>query len=457
MKKNIIFLLIVMAISVFSNDKNFTMGSYGRIGIASNLDGGAGKVTKIVSNSSRLEELPYQEIYFKYDFTSDLSKKDGIKTSLNFAMAFNENSFHYTGKFAMNTAIRNLYLNVDDILIKKLNIWVGSRMYRGDDIYLLDFWPLDNLNTVGAGIGYSFSSTQLKFHLGANRLDQGDVKNPYQLLYYNIPLRDKIGSEKVIILDRQKYIASFGVTQLFKNIRLKLKLYGEFHTISKASYEYDSNNYNLPSDKGYLIGTQITYYGFLKNNSNFIHLFAKYSEGLATYGELGIPYDLNKEKKTTGANEILLGLALNFERKNIGLMIGSYFRRFRDADNNKYDDDDINEGIFNLMFLYYIGKYFHISTELSYQMLQVNNIDSTTIKPEVPKMFKFIIMPTLSPNGRGNFTQPKIRLVYSLSTYNDSAQKIINHKNPSLSENPTTTWGNYTHYLGISAEWWFNN
>ena len=28
-----------------------------------------------------------------------------------------------------------------------MGIWAGSRMYRGDDIYLLDFWPLDNLNT----------------------------------------------------------------------------------------------------------------------------------------------------------------------------------------------------------------------------------------------------------------------------------------------------------------------
>jgi hypothetical protein len=68
-----------------------------------------------------------------------------------------------------------------------------------------------------------------------------------------------------------------------------------------------------------------------------------------------------------------------------------------------------------------------------------------------------MIMPTLSPNGKGNFTQPKIRFIYSLSLYNDSAQKIINHNTPSTSKKPTTTWGNYAHYLGVSAEWWFNN
>ena len=34
---------------------------------------------------------------------------------------------------------------------RSLKVWAGSRMYRGDDIYLLNFWPLDNLNTLGGG------------------------------------------------------------------------------------------------------------------------------------------------------------------------------------------------------------------------------------------------------------------------------------------------------------------
>jgi len=457
MFKSIVILIFFTSILIFSDNSNLTMGSYGRIGIASDLDGGSGGPTQIVSHSTRIEKLPYQEIYLKYDFTSENSKKDGIKVKLNYTMAFDQDLFHYTGKFDVNMAIRDFYIDVDNILLKNFNIWVGSRMYRGDDIYLLDFWPLDDLNTIGFGLKYSLKSTEIKLHLGANRLDQGNVKDPYQLLYYTIPLRDKIGSENVIILDRQKYIASIGVTQLLKNINLKLKLYGEFHTISSASYEYEFNSYNLPADKGYLFGLQTTYYGFNNNNNNYIHFFAKYSMGMAAYGSMGIPYDLNKNNKTTEANELLLGWALNFEKGDIGLIMGSYFRRFRDADNNNYDDDDINEGIFNFRFLYYIGNYFHISTEFSYQMLQVSNLNSTSMKREAPQMFKFLLMPTLSPNGRSNLTQPKIRLVYSLSIYNDSAQKIINTQTPSESPNPTVNWGNYTHYLGISAEWWFNN
>ena len=105
-----VFLMLCLSISAFSEDK-LSIGSYGSIGIASNMDGESGKATKIVSNSTRVEKLPYQELYLKYDFTSPESLKNGINVKLNFALAFNENMFHYTGKFAMDTAVRDFYID----------------------------------------------------------------------------------------------------------------------------------------------------------------------------------------------------------------------------------------------------------------------------------------------------------------------------------------------------------
>ena len=54
--------------------------------------------------------------------------------------------------------------------------WVGSRMYRGDDIYLFDYWPLDDLNTVGGGVLYHRdlglgNTVEFAAHGGENRLD----------------------------------------------------------------------------------------------------------------------------------------------------------------------------------------------------------------------------------------------------------------------------------------------
>jgi len=202
------------------NDEKFVFGSYGRIGLSSNLEGGKGEAIKIVANSTRLEKSPYQEIYFTYDFTSFESSKDNMKVSLNFAMAFNESMFHYNGKFVLQATIRNFYLNIHNLFLKNLTFWIGSRMYRGDDIYLLDFWPLDNLNTLGAGIKYNFSSYYILLHTGVNSVDQGNVNDPYQLLYYTIPLRDKIGTRKIVILNRQRQITSLKFKFIFDKFNL---------------------------------------------------------------------------------------------------------------------------------------------------------------------------------------------------------------------------------------------
>ena len=43
---------------------------------------------------------------------------------------------------------------LDAQVATSVSAWVGSRMYRGDDIYLFDYWPLDDHNIVGGGVFY---------------------------------------------------------------------------------------------------------------------------------------------------------------------------------------------------------------------------------------------------------------------------------------------------------------
>ena len=57
-------------------------------------------------------------------------------------------------------------------------------MYRGDDVYLLDFWPLDEQNTLGAGITYEQGDHQTRFHLGVHRLN--DPPSKFRPLRYRI-------------------------------------------------------------------------------------------------------------------------------------------------------------------------------------------------------------------------------------------------------------------------------
>lgn len=430
----------------------FTFGSYGRIGFASSLDKLSGYETNLVSHGSRIELSPYQEIWMNYDFTDKVSAADGARVRLITATAFTENYFHYDGQFDVKTAIRNMYIDIDNVPVKNLNLWVGSRMYRGDDIYLFDFWPLDNLNTMGAGLGYSYKMEPgelfFKLHMGVNRIDEGEVKDPYQYDYYSVPLKGGAGKTDILILDRQRYISSF-MAGFRTNMNLNFKLYGEYHVIGKGEHKKDGVTEELPEDSGFVIGFQATYYGFSKNG--YAHLFAKYAKDLAAYGEMGIPYGVNNEKKSTGAHEFLVGLTANYEHDLFGAMVGGYFRTFKDADVNTYDTDDYSEGIVDLRLVYYATRTIHLATEFSYQMLKTTNLDIDTNKQESYNLFKIAVMPTLSPNGKGNLMQPQIRLVYTFSKYNDAAQNHYLYE-----EDPRSSKSTH-HYLGIMTEWWFNN
>ncbi|MBN2694260.1 carbohydrate porin [bacterium] len=431
----------------------FEFGSYGRIGISTNFDGGRGRDLNIVSHGARIEKSPYQELWMKYDFSSPEAKAEEIKVRLMFTLALTDNYFHYDGKFDTKMAIRQCYIDVDNVFSKNLNLWVGSRMYRGDDIYLLDFWPLNNLNTMGAGAIYHFNEDKSKggyiqLHTGVNSLDQGDTSTPYQYSYYYVPKTGTVETERILLLDRQRSISSLLFGYQLPELKLNFKLYGEFYYIGDGTYKKELNSYSLPSDNGWSAGLQTTYYGFGKNS--FVHLFIKYSSGLASYGEMGIPYGVNTSNTTSGAGEFLVGVASNFETDQFGLMFGGYYRYFQDADDNKYDSDDLSEGIAILRFQYYLTNIFHLAAETSFQMQQRANLNPETFKQETPSLFKFAFMPTISPNGKGTYMQPQIRLIYSISKYNDSGKLLFEEADPLRGKD-------IHHYLGITAEWWFNS
>jgi len=153
----------------------FEFGSYGRIGIASDLRGGTGRDANIVSHGTRIDEDPYAELELRREDTF----MDQIKSKIVATLALYPPFFHFSGDEIQNIALRNLYAQA---IYGDWTLWAGSRMYRGDDIYVLDWWPLDNQNTIGGGAGWKSSDgdTLLAAHVGMQRLD-----NPYQ--YETLP------------------------------------------------------------------------------------------------------------------------------------------------------------------------------------------------------------------------------------------------------------------------------
>jgi len=146
----------------------FEFGSYGRVVGAIDARGGTGREANIIAHGDRIDEDSYAELELRREDAWTAAVTSKVVATLALFPPF----FHFSGDATQAIAVRNLYVQGT---FHDLTLWVGSRMYRGDDIYLLDWWPLDNQNTLGGGAGYKIhwttDETTIQVHAGVQRLD----------------------------------------------------------------------------------------------------------------------------------------------------------------------------------------------------------------------------------------------------------------------------------------------
>ena len=437
---------------------SFEFGSYGRVVAGLDGKGGRGRDADIVAHGSRLDESNYVELELRRE---DVWEKTGAMTKVVATLAVANPIFHYTGNFDIKLAIRNLYIEEMDLALKGLSVWAGSRMVRGDDVYLLDFWPLDNLNTIGAGVGYHHPvGTSAQLHFG---ISQPSTPFYTQTVDRPAPL-DQYGSASVELLNRQRMIGSLRVAH---NQRIggpkdgpgpgiKAVLYGELHALPKGQRETSQPRVyeTLPADGGFVLGGQLGAY--TGERDTHVNLFGRYATGLAAYGQFATPGQLEKNRTTDGAHELVIAAGGNAEVGLFGVMAGAYFRSFRDA-SPALDYEDVDEGIAIVRPTVFFGELGGLSVEGSYQIAQRGVISpdpvDPTAAPKGPRMgsaFRFGVVPFLSPAGRGDYTRPHIRFIYAVTARNDVArgfypQDDVFHRR------------SIDHFIGLGAEWWFNS
>jgi hypothetical protein len=423
----------------------FAFGSYGRIGVGTDLRGATPEATNVVHKGSRIVENSYTEADLYYRMRND--KGVGIKTVTT--LAFADEPFHYTGEFDTNLALRNLY--AEATWQSGLAIWIGSRMYRGDDIYLLDYWPLDDINTVGGGVTYSKERLYGAVHVGANRL-----LDPFQ--YQERQVTDpEFGSTYIVDLDRQHMVAS--ATSSYRLIEpsagglgAKAKLHHEVHALPDGSrLREDETREELPSDFGWSLGAQLGLWGFADGLSH-ANLFVRYSQGLAAFDELQLPEGFDASKKTfPDASELVVAVSANYELGNRGgAMLGGYARRFVDADPNQADRDDGWEYIVDVRPHYAIAGDVEAAIDLSYQARFPRGLSPTMLIALDPAVVQIAPMLIYSPFGAGAYARPHFRLLYRAAHLNEGARDLY----PLDDTRRSRSW---VHYLGIQAEWWFNS
>lgn len=440
------------------HEGRFEFGSYGRVQVGSDLRGGTGRGTNVVAFGPRLvDENSYAELELRREDRWSEKVSGRVVATVGLFPPF----FHFTGKATQNIGVRNLYAQGT---YDKVTLWAGSRMYRGDDIYLLNWWPLDNQNTVGAGVALpvyksepadrtnpaskSAYETVLQLHAGQQRLD-----NAYQFQQVPVVAPFGFGSVDVTKLDRPRTIETLKLTQFIRPATgpsgFKAVLYGEAHQIAAGVFKDPLTNLErgLPSDTGFLVGSQLTW--FKGERDTYVSLFLRHARGIAAYDPLAVPITFALDRSTGSASETQIAAAGNWENEHVAVMAAGYVRFFRDGSPAATSTQKYDEGAIVARPSVFLGEHFGVAVEGSYQQRRLQILQPGTNDPLTAGVAKLGVLPYFSPAGRGSFQRPQLRLVYLASFRDSGARALVPAEDPFAQRS-------VEHYAGVSAEWWFN-
>ena len=439
---------------VSSSGDGFRFGSYGRVLAGSDLRGGKPEKILVVAHGPRIVEDSYLELDLSYGFESPR----GVKLRPVITLAFDGTLFHDTGEFDAHPAIRNMFL--DATITHDLTAWVGSRMYRGDDIYLFDYWPLDNQNTVGGGLLYRKAPLELAAHAGVNRLTprMPCVVGP-GCQYQTTPVPNPAqGATTVVQLNRQRMIASASAAYVVDDgpaaISMRFKVHGQVHALPSGQFKRTDGTYqDLPADSGVLVGAEVSLYGMAPEKSGLrrhLNLFTRYAKGLAAFDELAPPTTFGPDLKTSRASELSFGASGNWDTAYGNMMLGALSRRFLDATGDAIDPNNGWEYAIDARPLVRVAPDFFVGGDISYQARFPNGLNPNTLRAEDPAVLQLAPMAVFSPMGPSAYDRPQLRVVYRAAHLNEGALDLYVPDDPRHAH----AW---VHFLGVQAEWWFNS
>jgi len=437
---------------------SFGFGSYGRVIAATDATGRPGRNSDITAWGSRLDLSNYAEIELR---RNDHWGSVGADTRVVSTLALGNSIFHYHGDFDAQIAIRNLFIEERGLGLKGLSVWAGSRMLRGDDIYLLNMWPLDNLNTLGGGVQYDApTDTSVRAHFGV-----AQPNNPfYKQTQDRAEPFNQFGTATVNILDRVRLVGSLRAQQLFffsdeRKAGMKVVLYGEAHGVGRGQKETNTPGVfeDLPNDDGFVVGGEIG--AFTGERNTFVNAWVRYSTGLAAYYDFANPGGLGPNERASGAKELRVAASGNFEFGPVTTMIAGYYRSFRNASPG-LDFEDLDEGIIAARPHVFFVDWAGLAVEGAFEAQRrgiladvgdgVDPLNSSDPQPFLAKVGKIGVVPFLSPAGRGSYSRPMIWFIYQ-ATFRDAGARAL------YPQDDVFNLRKVSHFIGVGAEWWFSS
>jgi maltoporin len=462
MKNSLLLFLLSAAAAIahaqvpVATNKHFSIGSYGRAGIARgekiqyprslNLNG-------MGSIGGRMEEADYFEIATALHFTPVSSNSDTTSISVQSRLAFYTTQGQIIGNVTsksfggITAALPELYAEARNIMGTPWTVWVGARFFRGDDIHIADHFYFDDHSAQGFGVKHKNTQVSIMFPSSA---DTASSLPPY--FYLNIVN----GTPVLGLRNRSVYILEHVVPTRNGSI----KLMAEYQRLASATLEDTVTAYNYPTDYGYVVGAK--YKGNINTQlpGSFFDFSIRYGSGIANGGDGGgsktfLTYggpNLETQNFRDAYSIAATSSALWNINNNYSLNAYWIFTKSHGASKSDHQAEDYagrllynqkTDFAIGARGTWYIKNWFHLLHELNF----ASRTDGTN---DAAQMVKMSIAPTIVPNGKRDvWSRPHFRLVYSVARYNDFAAN--NLYSPYLAQTGPKRWG---HYFGVKTEWW---
>ena len=453
------FTLGLFAQSPVISNKLFSTGSYGRAGIGYGLGTEAAfpqslNLNGMGSIGGRFEENDYLELATGLHFNPKIAGKESTKISVQARFAFYTTQGQLIGNVSnksfggITTALPELFAEAKNINGSEWSVWAGARLFRGDDIHIIDHFYFDDHSGQGVGIQHKNTKFSVIF---TGSIDTTSTLPPN--FYLNI-----VNGTPTLGL-RNRYISI-----LEHEIQVKkgyVKLMGEFQRLPSGIAKDATTQYSYPADYGFVLGAKYNKSISTKLPGSFNAISVRYGSGIAnggdggssrTYTTYGAPnLETNSFRKANSfafTETFLLNLS-----KKYSLNAYAIYTKSRGASDslNKAPDYLGKQLLFNrkqdISFgargTYYLNDWFHVLHELDFAWRK----DGTQ---DFAQMTKFTLAPTLVPTAKRDvWERPHFRFVYSIAHYNQFAAD--NLYSPYLAQSGTKNWGQY---IGVKMEYW---
>ena len=443
---------------------NVSFGSYGRISSSWNfknagVEGRRLNLNKMGSIGGRLDEQNYMELGMEFKMLPENMTKDStvvrvqVRTNVYSANGSLIGTSNTNSSDRLVIGLPEVFVEARDIFTKGLNIWTGSRFYRGEDVHLADYFYFNDHSGQGFGVEYK----QTRFN--ANFISSSDTTQTVPPYFF---LNIRSGTPSLEIRRRIAFKLEHDIVARKDHL---LTLLGEYHTLGDptnlSSDSTDNILLSFPRDDGWVLGAKYqvnNLKGFLPGS--FYHVAVRYGQGIANGGDGGSSrswetfgaVDTSNYKFHNAYSWHFVNHALFNISDRLSINAYSIYNRNKGAANTReMATTYLGQEVFNfkqdlsvgLKFLNYLTDYFHLQTELHYSQRQEGNQDWY-------RMTKVSLVPTIATRGgRSVWSRPHIQFVFSLARFNDFAAE--NQFSPYLELMGAEKWG---HYVGVRAEWW---